>query len=191
MSMARSRKLGNGLAAIKDTALALFIATTTSVLLGAQPGAAQPANRLFAHAADIPVSGDLDGDGKTDIVIYRAGTWSVLTSRSQFTSSTTYTWGLAGGNFTLRGDYTYRSEFWFEAANTALNRQGGYGLANARATYEFGDGRWTVAAYGLNLADKFYRTNVQDVIGAGLGIAFAAVSPPREWGAELRYRFGR
>ena len=102
-----------------------------------------------------------------------------------------YTWGLAGGNFTLRGDYTYRSEFWFEAANTALNRQGGDGLANARATYEFGDGRWTVAAYGLNLADKFYRTNVQDVIGAGLCIAFAAVSPPREWGAELRYRFGR
>ena len=103
-----------------------------------------------------------------------------------------YTWNIGPGNFTLHGDYSFRSESWFEAANTALNRQGGYGLLNARATYEFDEGgHWSVAAYGLNLANKFYRTNVQDVIAAGLGIAFAAVSPPREWGGEVRYRFGR
>ena len=101
-----------------------------------------------------------------------------------------YTWTLSQGDLTLRGDYAYRSEFWFEAINTAINRQGGYGLVNARLNYQFGNGRWALAAYGLNLGNKFYRTNIQDVTAA-LGVAFASVSPPREWGAEVRYRFGR
>jgi iron complex outermembrane receptor protein len=101
-----------------------------------------------------------------------------------------YTWAVPGGRFSVRSDYSYRSEVFFEATNTPYNRQGGYGLVNARATYELDDGQWSVAAYGLNLANKFYFTNGQDVTGQ-LGVAFASVSPPREWGAEVRYHFGR
>jgi iron complex outermembrane receptor protein len=101
-----------------------------------------------------------------------------------------YTWEVANGTFALRGDYAYRSEYWYEAVNTEGNRQGGFGVLNARATYEFGDGAWAVAAYGLNLTDKVYATNVQDIVGP-LGVRFESVSAPREWGVEVRYKFGR
>ncbi len=100
-----------------------------------------------------------------------------------------YTWDLGTGALSLRGDYTYKSEFWYEAVNSPGNRQGGFGLFNARATYAFGDGKWSVAAYGLNLTDKVYSTNIQDIVGP-LGVRFESISAPREWGLEVRYRFG-
>ncbi len=113
-----------------------------------------------------------------------------LTPRLNGSFGAQYSWDLAAGKFTLRGDYSFRSEFYFEAVNTPINRQGGYGIANGRATYDFSGGHWSVAAYGLNLANKFYHTNAQDVT-AQLGVAFASVSPPREWGGEVHYRFGK
>ena len=120
----------------------------------------------------------------------RYGMHLPLTPRINGSAGVQYTWSLPHGRFALRGDYIFRSEYWFKPANTSLSRQGGFGLANARATYEFGDGQWTVAAYGLNIANKRYLTNVQDVISGGLGVAFGAVSAPREWGIEVRARLG-
>jgi iron complex outermembrane receptor protein len=101
-----------------------------------------------------------------------------------------YTLPLFDGELALRSDYSYRSEVWYEATNTPINRQGGYGLWNARASWSADTGTWGVSLYGLNLGDKEYYTNVQDVTGA-LGIAFASVSAPREWGVEVRYNFGK
>ena len=101
-----------------------------------------------------------------------------------------YRWQLARGSFALRGDYSYRSEVFFEADNFSNARQGGYGLLSARATYEFDDGRVSVSAYGLNLGGKIYVTNGQDVVGP-LGVAFDSVGAPREWGFDVRYKFGK
>ncbi len=100
-----------------------------------------------------------------------------------------YTWPTSVGALSFRTDVLYRSEMWFEATNTDINRQGRYTLLNLRATWRAPDERWSVAAYGLNVTDEVYYTNVQDVTGA-LGVAFASVSAPREWGVELRYSFG-
>ncbi len=99
-----------------------------------------------------------------------------------------YILDLPNGSLTLRGDASVRSEIWFDSENDATARQGGYALYNARATYAFADERFTIAAYGLNLADKKYLTNVQDVVGP-LGISFAAIGAPREWGLEFGWRF--
>lgn len=96
-------------------------------------------------------------------------------------------WKLSQGALTVRGDYSYRSQIFFEADDLPYSRQGAYGLANARLSYDHGD--WEVAAYGLNLTNKIYNTNAQDV-APSLDAAFASVGAPREWGAELTYRIG-
>lgn len=100
-----------------------------------------------------------------------------------------YRFGLgSAGSLELRADASFRDEVFYGATNNPLEYEDQILLVNARATWTHPNERFSVAAYGVNVFDKTYYANAQDVRGP-LGVAFAQVAPPAEYGVEARFRF--
>lgn len=120
----------------------------------------------------------LDLDGNT---LARAPRFSVH-------ASARYTWPVAAfGYATVRSDYGYRTEVFFDPFNADGVRQGGYGLFNVFASLTDAGERWSLSLYGRNLADRTYRQNVARA-SALIG-TLQMWGPPRTFGVEIGLRY--
>lgn len=116
------------------------------------------------------------------------------------TASARYTIPLAaGGRISLFGQVSHQGKVFFNAVNSPSMTQDAYTLVDARVGYETDSGALSVALFAKNLTDKEYFHNIVqftstsdtalDVFNVGHALGYPA--PGRQWGLELRYRFGR
>ena len=96
---------------------------------------------------------------------------------------------VADGTLSVRVEYHWQDEMYFRAFNRESLKQGSWGIVNLRATYASRGEKWHVSAFGKNLGDEQYATNIfPEAVFFG-GPALASIAPPRTWGIELGYRF--
>ena len=96
-----------------------------------------------------------------------------------------YHWPVAGGEAALQVDGAWNDKQFMEGTNSAVSRQGAYGVVNARASYATDN--WSVSAWVKNLADEEYLLYNLD-LGAADFIE-QVYAPPRQWGLTLRFNW--
>lgn len=90
------------------------------------------------------------------------------------------------GSVNFGANYSYRSAFFVDTGNSALLRQKGYGLLDARIILQPASENWQLQIWGKNLTDKEYITWAQDLIPLGLTHATSFFGRPREYGVTFR-----
>ena len=94
----------------------------------------------------------------------------------------------ASGYITPRIEWAYRAAERFAEPEIPAARQGGYGLVNARLSYDFLDNQAQIALWGRNLGDKIYVNSAVPLVGP-MGLIVKGYGVPRTFGAELTYTF--
>ena len=119
---------------------------------------------------------------------FSAGHRLPYVSKYTFSVSPQLDFRLANGAGVLaRLDYSYRDDFFGQIANSPFEQEDGYGLLNARIEYRNAGRDWSVALYGINLADEKY-TRVRNYFPGFLGFAIWNTDR-REIGVSARYDF--
>lgn len=94
----------------------------------------------------------------------------------------------SGGQFVLRGDWSYRSSVFFDALNTPELEQPGYHLISMNAAYTDKDDIWKIALGVTNLTDKRFLIGGLADLGAS-SIINGIYARPREWYLTLTRNF--
>lgn len=143
----------------------------------------------------LTLSGSL---GHTDARYLAIGAGLPITTATKFLETPKWTYTLSGeyiadlgnaGTLTPRIDYGYRSALEHDLVNRPTGRQPGYGLLNARLTYQTADEAWSLSVFGTNLTNKIYTVGALTTATATFGYDDLQYGRPREWGATLRYSF--
>ena len=93
-----------------------------------------------------------------------------------------------GGSMAVQGDGNYRWEHTVSAVDQPALNIPGYGLVNGEIAWTTEDGRWSVKAWGRNIANKAYYTNKFD-LSAVTGQIEGVVGMPRTFGGTFTYHF--
>jgi iron complex outermembrane recepter protein len=104
-------------------------------------------------------------------------------------TSAQYKFELPGGS-TFEPDvrWTYRSHVWFDPhESSSIYGGAGYSLIDTNLPWRSSDGRWTVALWGHNIADRRYYTYTvgNELLTAGAAVAFKG--DPRTYGVRIQY----
>ncbi|MBL4800946.1 MAG: TonB-dependent receptor [Emcibacter sp.] len=113
---------------------------------------------------------------------------SKLPGTSEWTLNGAISYNLDMGNngtLTPRLDWSYRSEFFFDANNSM--REDGYNLVNASLLYDYDD-NWRLTFFIKNLTNKTYFTHGESILDPA-GFALVSPSRKREWGISLSLDF--
>lgn len=102
-----------------------------------------------------------------------------------------WTGSMAGGEISLRGDYSYKDKQYFTQFNREAVSQPAYGLLGLRAGWRSADEKWAVTAYVDNVADEdYYLTVLESGIAPSPGLVPQSVmGPPRTYGVSVRIGF--
>jgi iron complex outermembrane recepter protein len=103
-----------------------------------------------------------------------------------------------GGQITPRLDETYQTKVYFVTNNGCFTNtgptgcgtgaQGGYGVLNARLSWQPANKKWDVSLWGRNLTDKAYFSGKLSLI-TFFGREEGNVAPPLEWGITFKRTF--
>ncbi len=137
----------------------------------------------FPNAVNTSGGEDVDRSGQRFI---RAPRYNTFLAAQYAIPLTGPNW--ASGYLTPRIEWAYRAAERFAEPEIPEAKQGGYGLVNARLSYDFLDNRAQIALWGRNLGDKVYINSAVPIVGA-MGILVQGYGVPRTFGAELTYTF--
>ena len=98
-----------------------------------------------------------------------------------------YRTAVSGGELIFRGDWSYRSDTYFDRANTEFDTQEAYSLLNARIRFDAG--KWFADIYAMNLADEEYVVGQLINPPFNCGCRTVNVGPPRTYGVTVGYRW--
>lgn len=161
-----------------------------AVLRGARPFA--PTGALDTGFTGLPVfTQDLSGNLLANSPKHRVA------------FNTNYMFRFSPGNLTLSGSYVWRASQFSSVFETKESEVPSYHTVGARLIWTDVDNRYTVILYGSNLTDALAAdaagTTRVSTAAAGAAPSAANVAyyhtydlePPREYGLELQYRFGK
>ena len=98
-----------------------------------------------------------------------------------------YAMAMSDGDLIVRLDWSYRSDIYFDRANSALDTQEAYSLLNARLRYEAES--YYVDFWGKNLGDETYVTGQLINPPFSCGCRTVNVGAPRTYGVTVGTRF--
>ena len=99
-----------------------------------------------------------------------------------------YVWVVPQGRIAVESDARYVGKRYFNTVNHPALVDDGYTIVDARISYDTADGRWEIAVWGKNLANREYNVMGFDLTTSN-GTVIYEVSPPRWLGGSVSYRW--
>ncbi|MEH6792106.1 TonB-dependent receptor [Parasphingorhabdus sp.] len=184
-----------GKAEIKGLEVELTARPLEGLELGATLGITDAKYKEFLSSCPVPfpttavvpcVNGTLD----------RSGEEFERTPKYTYSVTGSYTHPVPLGSATIRADYSFRSRTvqvgltqTITPAAVPFISQEGFGLLNARLSWDIENPDLSLAVYGRNLTKTEYYAYQLDLASAGLGYYQGSPGIPRQYGLEATFRF--